>query len=161
MLMRFDPFRELDRFADQMTRAAAQTPRSFPMDAVRRGEHFLVHLDLPGVEPSSINLTVERNALTVEAERRFDRGEGDEVLVAERPQGRFTRQLMLSDQLDSEKIEANYNAGVLTLTIPVAETAKPRRVEVTAGGGDGPVIEREARDANGATADDQSRLVNA
>jgi HSP20 family protein len=148
MLMRFDPFRELDRFADQMTRAAAQAPRSFPMDAVRRGDQFLVHLDLPGVEPSSIDLTVERNALTVEAERRFDRAE-------------FTRQLMLSDQLDSEKIEANYNAGVLTLTIPVAETAKPRRVEVTGSGGDGPVIERDARDANGATADDRSRLVNA
>ncbi len=134
MLMRFDPFREMDRIA-QMATEAAQAPRSFPLDAFRRGDQFLVQFDLPGVDASSIDLTVERNVLTVRAERRFDRRQGDEVVVAERPQGVFTRQLFLGDTLDGQRISASYHDGVLTLTIPVAEQAKPRKVQISTQGG--------------------------
>lgn len=134
MLMRFDPFREMDRIA-QMASEAAQTPRSFPLDAYRRGEEFVVQFDLPGVDASSIDLTVERNVLTVKGERRFARQEGDEIIAAERPQGVFTRQLFLGDTLDGERISANYHDGVLTLTIPIAERAKPRKVEISTKGG--------------------------
>jgi HSP20 family protein len=100
------------------------------MDAYRRGDQFIVEFDLPGVEPESIELTVEKNVLSVRSERRFEPREGDEVLVAERPHGTYTRQLFLGDTLDSENVQANYEHGVLTLTIPVAEAAKPRRVQV-------------------------------
>ncbi len=133
MLMRFDPFREMDRIA-QMATDAAQAPRSFPLDAFRRGDQFLVQFDLPGVDASSIDLTVERNVLTVRAERRFDRQGADEVVVAERPQGVFTRQLFLGDTLDGQRISAGYHDGVLTLTIPVAERAKPRKVQISTDG---------------------------
>ena len=134
MLMRFDPFREMDRIA-QMTTEAAQTPRSFPLDAYRRGDEFVVLFDLPGVDASSIDLTVERNVLTVKGERRFARQEGDEIIAAERPQGVFTRQLFLGDTLDGERISAGYHDGVLTLTIPISERAKPRKVEISTKGG--------------------------
>jgi HSP20 family protein len=135
MLMRFDPFRELDRLTEQLASTAARAPRAFPMDAYRRGDQFIVEFDLPGVEPESIDLTVEQNVLSVRAERRFEPREGDEVVVAERPHGTYTRQLFLGDTLDSENVRANYEHGVLTLTIPVAEAAKPRRVSVGAGQG--------------------------
>jgi HSP20 family protein len=101
------------------------------MDAYRRGEQFIVQLDLPGVEPSAIDLTVEQNVLTVRAERRFEPQEGDQVAVAERPHGTYTRQILLGDILDTETMQANCEHGVLTLTIPVAETAKPRRVQIS------------------------------
>jgi HSP20 family protein len=130
MLLRFDPFRDFDRAFEQLQQASRQQ-RSFPMDAYRRGDTFVVHFDLPGVDPSSIDLTVDNNVLTVRADRRFEQEQGDDILVTERPQGRFTRQLMLGDQLDADRIEAGYDRGVLTLTIPVAERAKPRRVEIT------------------------------
>ncbi len=133
MLMRFDPFREMDRIA-QMATEAAQAPRSFPLDAYRRGDQFLVHFDLPGVDASSIDLTVERNVLTVKAERRYERQPGDEIVVSERPQGVFTRQLFLGDTLDGQAISADYQDGVLTLTIPVAEQAKPRKVQISTQG---------------------------
>jgi HSP20 family protein len=135
MLMRFDPFREMDRIAQMAATEAAQTPRSFPLDAYRRGEEFIVQFDLPGVDASSIDLTVERNVLTVKGERRFQREENDEVIAAERPQGVFTRQLFLGDTLDGERIKAEYRDGVLSLTIPVAERAKPRKVEISTQGG--------------------------
>jgi HSP20 family protein len=93
----------------------------------------VVHFDLPGVDPASIDLTVEKNVLTVTAERHWARQEGDEITVSERPQGRFNRQLFLGESLDPEKIKANYDQGVLTLHIPVAERAKPRKVEISAG----------------------------
>ncbi|HSH60695.1 MAG TPA: Hsp20/alpha crystallin family protein [Acidimicrobiales bacterium] len=131
MLMRFDPFRELDRLSGQATSASRQMPAVLPMDAYRRGEHFVVHLDLPGTDPSSVELTVERNVLTIKAERSWTRGQEDEVLISERPQGVFTRQLFLGESLDTDAIEANYDQGVLTLTIPVAEQAKPRRVAIS------------------------------
>ena len=140
MLMRFDPFRELDRLTEQLASTAARAPRAFPMDAYRRGDRFIVEFDLPGVEPASIELTVEQNVLTVRAERRFEPREGDEVVVAERPQGTYARQVFLGDALDSERLQANCRHGVLTLTIPVAEAAKPRRVPV-GGGQDAQTIE--------------------
>jgi HSP20 family protein len=133
MLLRFDPFREIDRIA-QMTTEAARTPSSFPLDAYRRGDRFIVQFDLPGIDASSLDITVERNVLTVKGERRFQREEGDEIIVAERPQGLFVRQLLLGDALDGEHISANYQDGVLTLEIPIAQQAKPRKIQVTAGG---------------------------
>ena len=133
MIMRFDPFREFDRLTEQLASTASRAPRAFPMDAYRRGDQFIVEFDLPGVEPASIELTVEQNVLTVRAERRFEPREGDELIVAERPQGTYARQIFLGDALDSERVQADCRLGVLTLTIPVAETAKPRQVPV--GGG--------------------------
>ncbi len=130
--MRFDPFRDLDRVWEQMAaQQAGRQARSFPMDAYRRGDEFVVHFDLPGVDPASVEISVDRNILTVQADRRFEQRQGDEILVTERPQGTFSRQLMLGDQLDADRIEAGYDRGVLTLTIPVAERAKPRKVQIT------------------------------
>ncbi len=137
MLMRFDPFRELDR----LTQGFGSRPAVMPMDAYRHGDRFLVHFDLPGVDASSIDLTVEKNVLTVSAERSWGREDGAEVVVSERPQGRFSRQLFLGEGLDAEHIEANYENGVLTLTIPVAERAKPRKVEISSGGGKAKAID--------------------
>ncbi len=132
MLMRFDPLRDFDRLLQQTT-GGSRLP-VMPMDAFRHEDHFVVHFDVPGVDPSSIELTVEKNVLTVSAERRWEPAEGDQVLVSERPQGSFSRQLFLGEGLDSDGIEANYDNGVLTVTIPVAERAKPRRVEISSGG---------------------------
>jgi len=130
-IIRFDPFRDLDRLTEQMMLGGGRgSPRSFPMDAYRRGDQFFVHLDLPGVEAESIELTAENNMLTVSAERRFESEEDDQVVIRERPQGQFTRQLLLGESLDVDRIEANYENGVLTLSIPVAEQAKPRRISV-------------------------------
>lgn len=129
MLLRFDPFRELDRLADQV----ATTSSSLPMDAVRRGDQVVVDLDLPGVDPASIDVTVERNVLTIRAERGPDRADGDKVIARERRHGTLSRQLFLGDALDGDAVEADYDRGVLRLRIPVAQAAKPRKVEVGAG----------------------------
>jgi HSP20 family protein len=133
MLMRFDPFRDLDRLTQQLWNSGngGTGLRPMPMDAYRRGDRFVVHFDLPGVAPDEIELTVEKNVLTVSAERRWERQEHDEAVASERPQGTFTRQLFLGETLDADHIEANYENGVLTLSVPVAEAAKPRRVEIT------------------------------
>ncbi len=104
------------------------------MDAYRHGEEFIVHFDLPGVDPSSIDLTVEKNVLTVSAKRERVFGEDDDVLVSERPVGEFRRTLFLGETLDTDNIHADYDKGVLTLTLPVAEKAKPRKVEISSGG---------------------------
>ncbi|MET9154574.1 Hsp20/alpha crystallin family protein [Streptomyces griseoflavus] len=134
MLMRTDPFRELDRFAQQVFGpASAARPSAMPMDAYRAGDDFVVHFDLPGIDPESIELDVERNVLNVRAERRSPAPEGAEPVVAERPTGTFTRQLFLGETLDTERIDASYESGVLTLRIPVAEQAKPRRIHITGG----------------------------
>lgn len=133
MLMRFDPFRELERLTQPSGGGGVNRQVTMPMDAYRRGDQFLVHFDLPGVQADSIELTVERNVLTVRAERSFNGAEGEEWLVAERPRGTFTRQLFLGEGLDPDRVAADYTQGVLTLTIPVAEQAKPRRVEVNRG----------------------------
>ncbi|MBN0045820.1 Hsp20/alpha crystallin family protein [Streptomyces actuosus] len=132
MLMRTDPFREFDRLAQQMLGTAAR-PSAMPMDAYRSGDDFLVHFDLPGIDPETIELDVERNVLNVRAERTSPAPEGAELLVAERPTGTFTRQLFLGDTLDTQRIDASYEAGVLTLRIPVAEQAKPRRIQISGG----------------------------
>jgi HSP20 family protein len=135
MLMRTDPFRELDRMTQQLfgTNGTSTRPAVMPMDAYRAGEQFVVHFDLPGVDPASIDLDVERNVLTVKAERTPAYGEDVELQVAERPRGMFSRQLFLGDTLDADRIEASYDAGVLTLRIPIAEKAKPRKIEITGG----------------------------
>jgi len=127
MLMRFDPFRDVDRLLSQSLRE--RTPL-MPMDAYRRGDSFFVHLDLPGVDPASVDLSAEKNVLTVKAQRSWQRQEGDECIVSERPQGEFSRQLFLGDALDTSNVEASYHDGVLTLRVPVAEQAKPRRIEI-------------------------------
>ncbi|HEV2071863.1 MAG TPA: Hsp20/alpha crystallin family protein [Acidimicrobiales bacterium] len=147
MLMRFDPFRELDRWA---TEVAGHRPSVVPMDAYRHGDRFTVQFDLPGIDPSSIDLTVDKDVLTVSAERSWHPGEGHEVLIAERPQGTFTRQLFLGDNLDAEHIEASYDHGVLTVTIPVAESAKPRKVEITSGDGGAKEITAESSESQAA-----------
>ena len=136
MLMRTDPFRELDRLTQQVFGSAANgswsRPTPMPMDAYRVGDQFVVSFDLPGVDPAAIELDVERNVLTVKAERRLAAlDENVEMQVAERPTGVFSRQLFLGDTLDAERIEAGYEAGVLTLRIPIAERAKPRKISIT------------------------------
>lgn len=139
MLMRFDPFRELDRLSQQLWRDPGYTTGAAtvvtPMDAFRTGDQFVVHFDLPGVEADAIDLTVEKNVVTVRAERTPPSEGVEEVLVAERPQGVFTRQLFLGEMLDPGRVSADYANGVLTLTIPVAERAQPRRVQVSGSGG--------------------------
>jgi HSP20 family protein len=115
--------------------ASGRVPRSMPMEAYRRGDQFFIHLDLPGVGPDDVQLTVERNVVVVRAERRPFWQEGDEVLVDETPQGTFSRQLFLGDNLDAGRLEASFDQGILTLTIPVAEQAKPRRIQVSAQSG--------------------------
>jgi len=135
MLMRTDPFRELDRLTQQVFGPTAGTwsrPTAMPMDAYRAGDQFVVVFDLPGVDPDAIELDVERNVLTVKAERRpVATGEHVEMQVAERPLGVFSRQLFLGDTLDTDRIEAGYEAGVLTLRIPIAERAKPRKISIS------------------------------
>ena len=136
MVMRFDPFRELDRLTDSVlnTTNRRSTASAMPIDAYRSGDRFLVHFDLPGVDPSTVDLTVEKNVLTVRAERSPNWGSDAELIVSERPQGTFSRQLFLAETLDTGKVEATYDAGVLTVSIPVAEQAKPRRVEISGSG---------------------------
>ena len=132
MLMRTDPFRELDRLTQQVfgTNGTLARPSAMPMDAWRDGDTFVAEFDLPGVAPDSIDLDVERNVVTVRAERPA-RASDAELIAAERPRGVFSRQLILGDNLDTEHIEASYDGGVLTLRIPVAEKAKPRKIAVT------------------------------
>jgi HSP20 family protein len=132
MLLRTtDPFRDFDRLTQQFF-GTTNRPAVMPMDAWREGDRFVVEFDLPGVSPESIDLDVERNVLTVRAERVARNGDW-EMLASERPRGVFSRQLVLGDNLDLDRIEAGYDAGVLRLTIPVAEKAKPRKIEVTRG----------------------------
>ncbi|MET7383562.1 Hsp20/alpha crystallin family protein [Streptomyces sp. NPDC005526] len=132
MLMRTDPFRDLDRLAQQVFGSAAR-PAAMAMDAYRSGDDFIVHFDLPGVDPETIDLDVERNVLSIRAERRSPAPEGAELIANERPTGTFTRQLFLGETLDTDRIDASYASGVLTLRIPVAEQAKPRKIQITGG----------------------------
>ncbi|HEU4915384.1 MAG TPA: Hsp20/alpha crystallin family protein [Acidimicrobiia bacterium] len=134
MLMRTDPFREFDRFTQQAF-GTRYRPSAMPMDAYRQGDQFVVNFDLPGVDPSSIDLTVEKNVLSVSAERRWEPAEDLQIVASERPQGNFNRQLFLGEGLDSDQVEASYENGVLSVTIPVAEQAKPRKVEISSGAG--------------------------
>ncbi|MEW1638924.1 Hsp20/alpha crystallin family protein [Streptomyces sp. NPDC093801] len=136
MLMRTDPFREIDRIVQQLsgTSGTWSKPSVMPMDAYREGEAYVIAFDLPGVSTEAIDIDVERNMLTVKAERRpAAKGDTVQMELSERPLGVFSRQIVLADTLDTERIEADYEAGVLTLRIPIAERAKPRKISI---GGD-------------------------
>lgn len=132
MIVRTDPFRDFDRLTRQLFDNVTR-PAAMPMDAFRTGDDFVVHFDLPGVDPEKVDVEVERNVLTVRAERRFTAPEDAETVVTERPTGTVSRQLFLGDSLDTERIDASYDAGVLTLRIPVAEEAKPKRIRIAGG----------------------------
>lgn len=132
MLMRTDPFRDIDRMFEQLTGTAGR-PAVMPVDAERDGEWFNVYFDLPGVDPDSIDLTVERNVLSVKAQRQHH-AKDVETVISERPMGVFSRQLFLGDTLDTDKLEATYADGVLTLRIPVSDKAKPRKISIGSGG---------------------------
>ena len=131
MLMRFDPFSDLDRITRQVWND--RRPNYMPADGYRRGDRFYLHIDLPGIDPDSIDLTVEKNTLSVTAERKWELGQDDQVLLNERATGSFTRQFFLGESLDVESIEAGYDHGVLTIAIPIAETAKARKISVNTG----------------------------
>ncbi len=134
MLLRTDPFRDFDRLAQQiMGSGTTSRPAIMPMDAWREGDRFVLEFDLPGIAPDTLDIDVERNVLTIRAERPSRSGDW-EPLAAERPRGLFSRQLVLGENLDLERIDAAYDAGVLRLVVPVAEKAKPRKVEVSHGG---------------------------
>jgi HSP20 family protein len=138
MLMRTDPFRELDRLTEQVFGTTTR-PAVMPMDAWRHGDEFVVEFDLPGVRAQDVDLDVERNVLTVKAERPVIEGlhadgQETELIAAERPHGVFSRQLILGDNLDTDRVQAEYDAGVLRVTIPVAEQAKPHKIEIKANG---------------------------
>jgi HSP20 family protein len=146
MLMRTDPFREFDRVAQQVFGTSAR-PAAMPIDAYRQGEEFVVQFDIPGVTPDSIELTVERNVLSVHAARQRSAPEQVEMLIGERPYGTFSRQLFLGETLDTERLQADYTNGVLTLRVPVKEQAKPRRVNVEAGRSEPAPIETTSTEA--------------
>ena len=130
MLIQNDPFRDLDTLFGRLERAATGAPMTMPMDAFRRGSDLWVRIDLPGVSADDVDITVERSVLTVSAERSWHREEGDQVYLAERRPGTYRRQVQLGEGLDATGIEADFTDGVLTLRIPVAEQAKPRKIEI-------------------------------
>jgi HSP20 family protein len=140
-LMRFDPFRELDRLGE---RVLAGGLRAMPTEAFRRGDEFFVLIDLPGADLDNIDVTVERNVVKVHSTRTSPRQEGDELLVDERPHGQLSRQFFLGDNLDAAKLHANYDRGVLTLTIPVAAESKPRQIKIGSAEGQSGTAEIDA-----------------
>lgn len=151
-----DPFRQLDRLANQLA-SGTRTPMGMPMDVWQADDGYHVALDLPGVDPNSVDITTERNVLTVRAERRPDYSEGDNVLAAERPQGSYTRQLQLGETVDVDNVRASYSDGVLRLTIPMAQAAQPRRIEVQTGSGDRQItVEGETSSAEGSAGSSDS-----
>ncbi|WP_104043873.1 Hsp20/alpha crystallin family protein [Arthrobacter sp. ZGTC412] len=134
MLMMSDSFRQLGRLTQQVLGTAAH-PAAMALDAWRDGDEFVVAVDLPGVETESIDVNVEQNVLNIRAERQVATGEGLELIAAERPRGVFSRQLILGEALDTEGVKAGYDSGVLTIRIPVAQKAQPRKIEITSGDG--------------------------
>ena len=130
-LMRFDPFRELDQLANQAV-GGAWTAHTLPVEALRRGDQFIIAIDVPGITENDVDVTVERNVVEVSARRQPLRQEGDQVIVDERPQGEFRRQLFLGENLDPSKMIAQVDHGVLTLTVPVSEASKPRKIAIGA-----------------------------
>ncbi|SRR5579875_188122 len=131
LLTRFDPFGDFDRLSSELLGAVARRAATMPIDAYKHGDQWVVKVDLPGVEGTSIDLTVDRNVLRIEATRSWQPEEGDVVLAAERPRGTFSRQLILNDDIDTASIKADYHDGVLTVELPVAEAARPRKVTVS------------------------------
>jgi HSP20 family protein len=136
MVMRYDPFRDIDRLTQQLLGIQGRST-AMPFDAYRRGDEVILHFDLPGVQQDDVEVTVHSNMLTVRAERFWEREEGDDILAQERQQGTLERQVLLGEHLDTDRLQANLDGGVLTVRIPVAETAKPRRITVQVGGGEG------------------------
>jgi HSP20 family protein len=134
MLTRFAPVADLDRFSSEVFGAFSRRAGNMPIDAYRHEDQWVVNVDLPGVDASTIDLTVDRNVLRIEASRNWRPAQGDLVLAAERPRGSFARQLVLSEDIDTGSIQADYHDGVLTVVLPVAETAKPRKVTIGTGG---------------------------
>jgi HSP20 family protein len=133
-LMRFDPFRELDQLANQAV-GGAWKAHTLPIEALRRGDQFIIAIDVPGITENDVDVTVERNVVEVSARRQPLRQEGDQVIVDERPQGEFRRQLFLGENLDPSKMTAQVDHGVLTLTVPVSEASKPRKIAIGAAKG--------------------------
>ena len=132
-VLRFDPFRDLDRLTEQLLGApvgSARVPRFMPMDLYRSGDHYVVHADLPGVDPGSVDVSVDNGTLTIRAERSGRTDESVDWLASERFTGSYMRQLALGDGIDADRIAATNENGVLTVTIPLAEKAKPRRIQV-------------------------------
>jgi HSP20 family protein len=146
MLVMNSPFRDLDAWFDQVSGRNTSTSTPMPMDAYRREGDVWVHLDLPGIAADTLDITVERNVLTVTGQRHWDRREGDRHYLSERRSGTFSRQVTLGEGLDPEGIEADYTDGVLTLRIPVAERAQPRKIAITSNSGTA-AIEATANDA--------------
>lgn len=144
VVMRFDPLREVDRQIQQLANRMQESSGTMAMDAYRRGDAVFVHFDLPGVDPDSIELTAEQNTLTVRADRRWTPEGDDQILAQERPQGTFMRQLMLGEHLDTQNVQATYEDGVLTVEVPVAPTAKPRKIKVRGSGQRQEAIEVES-----------------
>lgn len=130
MARSFDPFREMDRLFSEVTRATGSN--SMPMDLYRAGDTFVAEVDLPGVDPDSLDIDIDERTLTIRAARRTNAEQGQEIkfVTRERPSGAFARQISLGQGLAYDKIGAEYADGVLRLTIPVAEEAKPRKVAV-------------------------------
>lgn len=149
MLMRSDPFREFERLASDLLEQV-RAPRGMPMDAWRQGDDLIVQLDLPGADPESIEVTVERNVLNVSARRTLDATDVDEMIVNERPQGLLRRQIYLAEGLDSERLEADHTQGVLRIQVPVLESARPRRVPITTRSGTTQAIKAEDRNPTAA-----------
>ena len=147
MLMRFDPFRDLDRFTQNLLGNEGRRMVALPVDAYRVGDEFVMELEIPGVDPSSVDLTVEKNVLTIKVERRHTWPDDAEVFVSERAEGSVTRQFFLGDTLDPSGIKAHSDGGVLRVTIPTAEQAKARKVEIGGGGGQAEAIEASASSA--------------
>lgn len=129
MAMNFDPFRELDRLTGSLLTGSG--PRMAPMDLYRAGDHYVLNVDLPGVDPGSVDIDVDGSVLTIRAERTLGVPEGSQWLTRERQGGTFLRQLTLGEGLDVEHISAAYDSGVLSITIPVHESAKPRKIAVS------------------------------
>lgn len=151
MVMRFDPFGDVDRLTRQLVDRARDAASTMAMDAYRRGDEVVVHFDLPGVDSDSIEVTAEQNTVTVRASRDWRREPDDQILAQERPQGSFVRQLMLGEHLDTGQVEAAYEDGVLTLRIPVAPQAKPRKIEVRGG------RKQEALTVSGSSSDGETQ----
>jgi HSP20 family protein len=154
-VLRFDPFRDMDRLAEQVLGAqagSARAPRFMPMDLYRSGDHYVVHADLPGVDPGSVDVNVDGGTLTIKAQRSGRTEESVDWIVSERFAGTYMRQLFLGDGVDADQISATYHNGVLTLSIPVAEKAKPRRIHVSAPA-DQTVIEATSQPAETRTGD--------
>jgi HSP20 family protein len=138
MLTRFDPVVDFERISSDLFGALSRRTTSMPLDAYRHEDQWFVKVDLPGVDPGSVDLTVDRNVLRIEATRNWQPAEGDLVLAAERPRGTFSRQLVLSEDIDTSAIQADYRDGVLSVVLPVAETAKPKKVSIGTSGQSAP-----------------------